>query len=120
MFRLFKVRPPGRFVVIAVITVVAVVIFSIGGETDLADDNNQVSDRSAAKVSERRPTVQLPHTGGSAVAAEICENYDAERILRKHSRYHEFLRIASPEQAAYKVFAAIRNPMDEAVSIYFK
>ena len=64
--------------------------------------------------------VQLPHTGGSAIAAEICENYGAERILRKHSPYHEFLGIASSEERRYKVFAAIRNPMDEALSIYFK
>lgn len=64
--------------------------------------------------------VQLPHTGGSAIASEICEHYGAERILSKHSAYHEFLGIASPEEKQYKAFAAIRNPMDEAVSIYFK
>jgi hypothetical protein len=46
--------------------------------------------------------------------------YEGELILKKHSMYHEFLRIASAEERSYHAFAAIRNPMDEAVSVYFK
>jgi hypothetical protein len=64
--------------------------------------------------------VLLPHTAGTAVAAELCEHYGGERILSKHSAYHEFLEMATASERSYRVFSAVRNPLDEAVSIYFK
>lgn len=64
--------------------------------------------------------VLLPHTAGTAIAAELCEQYGGEPILKKHSAYHEFLAITNAEERTYRVFSAIRNPLDEAVSIYFK
>lgn len=64
--------------------------------------------------------VELPRTGTSAVSRELRLNYGGERFLRKHSSYQEFLRIASHEEKQYFVFTCIRNPLDDAVSHYFK
>jgi hypothetical protein len=64
--------------------------------------------------------VELPHTACTAISRELCQNYGGEAILRKHAYYHEFLRIASNEERSYFVFSGIRNPLDEAVSVYQK
>jgi hypothetical protein len=64
--------------------------------------------------------VELPHTASTAISAELCELYGGEKILRKHARYHEFLKIATDEEKKYFVFSGIRNPLDEIVSIYLK
>jgi hypothetical protein len=64
--------------------------------------------------------VELPHTGTTAIANELRQHYAGSDILRKHAHYGEFLRVASPDEKRYFVFSGIRNPLDEAVSIYFK
>jgi len=64
--------------------------------------------------------VELPHTGSTAISAELRELYDGSKILRKHARYSEFLRTASSADREYFAFSCIRNPLDEAVSIYFR
>lgn len=64
--------------------------------------------------------VQLPRTGSTAVADELYENYEGERILNKHSTYQDFLKQAAAEEKTYFVFSSIRNPLDDAVSHYFK
>jgi hypothetical protein len=64
--------------------------------------------------------VEVAHTGTTAISRELRENYDGSPILRKHAHYSEFLKVASPEEKDYFVFASIRNPLDEAVSLYFK
>jgi hypothetical protein len=64
--------------------------------------------------------VQLPHTGCSAVAKELCEFYDGKPILRKHSYYHQFLRSARTEEKEYFTFSTIRNPLDEFISVFHK
>jgi hypothetical protein len=64
--------------------------------------------------------VELPRTGSSAVRRELRELYDGVPILHKHSTYDEFRRQASEEERGYFVFSAIRNPLDDAVSRYFK
>lgn len=64
--------------------------------------------------------VELYFTGSTAISAELCELYDGEKILSKHSRYHEFLKVASPEEKQYFVFSCIRNPMDTVVSGFMK
>jgi hypothetical protein len=64
--------------------------------------------------------VELPHTGCTAVSRELCRNYAGEPLLRKHSNYHHFLNIATQAEREYFVFSGIRNPMDEAVSVYYK
>lgn len=64
--------------------------------------------------------VELPHTGSSAISRELRERYGGRRILHKHATYEEFLKVATPDQRTYFVFSGIRNPLDEAVSIYHK
>jgi hypothetical protein len=64
--------------------------------------------------------VELPRTGSTAISKELQEYYDGHRILKKHSRYSEFLAQASKEERNYFVFSGIRNPMDRTLSFYFK
>jgi len=64
--------------------------------------------------------VEMYNTGSTSISNELCEFYDGRRILRKHSRYHEFLKIATDEQKKYFVFSGIRNPMDTVISVYSK
>lgn len=64
--------------------------------------------------------IELPLTGSTALSSELCDQYDGEKILKKHSRYHEFLRIATPEQKKYFTFSGIRNPLDFIVSEFLK
>jgi len=64
--------------------------------------------------------VRLPHTASNTISKELCENYEGVSILREHAYYHEFLKIANVEEKRYFVFSGIRNPLDEAVSIYFR
>jgi len=64
--------------------------------------------------------IEVYRTGSTAISSELCELYDGEKILSKHSRYHEFLKIASEEEKKYFVFSGIRNPMDMVVSGYLK
>lgn len=64
--------------------------------------------------------VELPYTGSTAIAAELCEQYAGTRILYKHAKYVEFTRRATTDEKSYFVFSCIRNPLDEAVSHYFR
>lgn len=64
--------------------------------------------------------LELPRTGSTAIARELRRNYDGVQIMRKHSTYHDFLRIASDEEKKYFSFSCIRNPLDDTVSRYFK
>jgi hypothetical protein len=64
--------------------------------------------------------VELPRTGSTAISRELREYYDGTPILQKHATYNDFLNIASPEEKKYFVFAGIRNPLGDAVSLYFK
>lgn len=62
--------------------------------------------------------VELPHTGSTAISAELRELYDGTRVLHKHAHYAEFERSATSDERTYFVFSCIRNPLDEAVSVY--
>jgi hypothetical protein len=64
--------------------------------------------------------VELPRTGSTAISEELCELYDGQSVLQKHATYFDFLKVASPEEKEYFVFSCIRNPLDDAVSHYFK
>ena len=64
--------------------------------------------------------VELPRTGSTAISRELRQYYDGSPILHKHATYNDFLKSASPEEKKYFVFAGIRNPLDDAVSLYFK
>jgi len=64
--------------------------------------------------------VELPHTASTAISKELRELYDGESILRRHSRYHDFLRQATPAEKQYFVFSGLRNPLDTIVTGYMK
>jgi hypothetical protein len=50
----------------------------------------------------------------------LVEFYDGRPILHKHATYEEFAKQADEHERAYFAFATVRNPLDEAVSRYFK
>lgn len=64
--------------------------------------------------------IALPRTGSTAVSKELMANYGGERILRKHSFFHEFQNMMNSKGNEYFVFSCIRNPLDDVVSTYFK
>jgi Sulfotransferase family len=64
--------------------------------------------------------IEVYRTGSTTISSELCDLYEGEKILSKHSRYHEFLATASEEERKYFVFSGIRNPMDMVVSGYLK
>ena len=64
--------------------------------------------------------VELPRTGSTAVRRELRAMYDGQPILHKHATYEEFLAVATDDERGYFVFSAIRNPLDDAVSRFFK
>ncbi|MBA3562430.1 MAG: hypothetical protein H0W33_00175 [Gammaproteobacteria bacterium] len=64
--------------------------------------------------------VELPRTGSSAISRELREHYDGRNILHKHATYDEFLSSATDRESSYFVFGGLRNPVDDAVSLYFK
>lgn len=64
--------------------------------------------------------IEVPHTGSTAISRELRSQYGGESILHKHATYSHFLQIATPAEKRYFVFAGIRNPLDVAVTKYFK
>ncbi|MDA8962192.1 hypothetical protein N9H37_02440 [Congregibacter sp.] len=64
--------------------------------------------------------IETPHTGSTAISAELKRHYGGQEILHKHANFHEFKKIATQAQSDYFVFAGVRNPLDEAQSLYFK
>lgn len=64
--------------------------------------------------------VELPRTASTAISKELRQLYHGEPILRKHATYNDFLKQASPDERGYFVFSGMRNPLDHAVSLYFK
>jgi hypothetical protein len=88
---------------------------SIGSEGAGADDEPVVISHK-----HRYLFVELPNTGTSAISKELRLNYDGVEILRKHSTYRDFLESASPDEKQFFVFSCIRNPLDIAVSRYFR
>ena len=64
--------------------------------------------------------VELGHTGSTAISQELCELYGGGTILHKHATYGDLLRVASLEEKSYFVLSCIRNPLDNAVTSYFK
>ncbi len=64
--------------------------------------------------------IGLPFSASSAISKELYLQYGGEAILRKHSLYYDFKKIAKQEERKYFVFAVIRNPMDIVISSYEK
>ncbi len=64
--------------------------------------------------------VEIPLTASWAIRNELVKFYDGVPILHKHATYQEFADQADRDERAYFAFATVRNPLDEAVSRYFK
>ena len=64
--------------------------------------------------------IGLPFSASSAISKELYLEHEGESLLRKHSVYYEFKKIAKKEEAKYFVFAVLRNPMEIAITIYEK
>ncbi len=64
--------------------------------------------------------IEMYRTGSTAISKELCENYGGEKILHKHSRYHEFINQATDTEKKYFIFSGIRHPMDTVVSGFSK
>ncbi len=64
--------------------------------------------------------IGLPFSASSAITKELHANYEGKPFLRKHSLYHEFIKVATTEEQDYFVFAVLRNPMEMAVTVYEK
>lgn len=64
--------------------------------------------------------IEVPLTGTTAIARELCASYGAEEILGKHSHLSEFLATASPEEKRYRVAAGVRHPLDRLLSYFTK
>lgn len=64
--------------------------------------------------------IELPLTASTAIAKELKELYEGEEIMYKHASYSKFLKQANEKEKKYFSFSGIRNPLDQAVSHYFK
>ena len=64
--------------------------------------------------------IEVPLTGTTAIARELCTSYGAEEILGKHSHLSEFLRVATPDEKTYTVAAGVRHPLDRLLSYFTK
>lgn len=64
--------------------------------------------------------IEVPHTGSTAAAAELCELYDGEAVYHKHSTYAEFFHLARADERRYLTFAGVRNPLDAVVTDYLR
>tara|TARA_Y100001968_G_C19415222_1_gene748625 strand:- start:252 stop:1040 length:789 start_codon:yes stop_codon:yes gene_type:complete len=64
--------------------------------------------------------IGLPFSASSAITKELHEKYEGKPFLRKHSLYHEFLKVATKEEKDFFVFAVLRNPMEIVITMYEK
>ena len=64
--------------------------------------------------------IEVQRTGSTTIREELCERYDGEPILDYHSNHFEFARQCSKEERGYFVFCGVRNPLDDAASLYIK
>ena len=64
--------------------------------------------------------IAVPRTGSNSISEELCRFYGGEPLLKYHSNYFEFARQCSEEERNYFVFCSVRNPLDDAVSLYVK
>ncbi len=64
--------------------------------------------------------IGLPFSASSAISKELYLEYEGKPLLRKHSVYYEFKKVAKKEELDYFVFAVLRNPMEILVTMYEK
>ena len=63
--------------------------------------------------------IELPRTGSTVIANELCRYYGGQTVLNTHATYRDFLK-HYPDLKHYYAFSSIRNPLDKTVSVYFK
>ncbi len=64
--------------------------------------------------------IQNQRTASTSTGNELCRHYNGRPIIRKHARYKDFLKIATPGQKHYTVIVGKRNPLDDLVTLYFR
>lgn len=64
--------------------------------------------------------VEVPRTGCTAVARELCEHYDGEPVLYKHAHLTELPETLTSRVRDYVIGAGVRNPLDRTVSRFEK
>ena len=64
--------------------------------------------------------IEVPHTGSTAISAELQEMYQGESILKKHSSFYDFRAHLGSRAKDFFIFATVRNPIDEAASVFLK
>ncbi len=64
--------------------------------------------------------IELPQTATTAIAKELCQHFECESFLGKHSTYYEYCKTATEDEKKYTTVGSIRNPLDQAVSMFFK
>ena len=64
--------------------------------------------------------IETPRTASSAISAELRENYAGVKILHKHANYPDIPKSIRRELGDYVVFAGVRNPLDDAASLFQK
>jgi len=64
--------------------------------------------------------IGLPFSASSAISKELYLFYKGESLLRKHSLYYEFKKVATKKELDYFVFAVLRNPMEIVTTMYEK
>lgn len=64
--------------------------------------------------------IEIPHTASTAISQELCKHYDGHPILSKHTPYYVFKKNATDDEKSFFTFCGSRNPMDMAVTRYFK
>ena len=64
--------------------------------------------------------IEVPHTASTAISRELRRLYDGKDVLYKHANYSEFLHWSGRPRQRLFVFAAVRNPLDVAVTRFTK
>ena len=62
--------------------------------------------------------IEYPRSASYAIRKDLMQFYGGEDWLEKHSSYHAFVKSLPEEHQDYFVFASIRNPLEDIVSIY--
>lgn len=64
--------------------------------------------------------IETPHTGSTAISAELIELYAGHSILNKHASFYDFNSHFGLRAENFFIFSAVRNPIDEAASVFLK
>src|SRR6056297_2645448 len=64
--------------------------------------------------------LETPRTGSTTISRELRQHYGGQPIMRKHTTYVEYEKFIRQGEKGYLIFAGVRNPLDDAVSRYFK